>query len=457
MPIRSTPTPLLGALVPLALVTGAGLAAGTPGPASAGSPAVINDVGEKPFVPGEVLVRYRGERRERTYEPPPGTGVRRAARRLGRSEEVAYATPNHIAVAAGRFIPDDPGTAGVPGGWTTDQWNFLGPPGGIALPRAWGKLRDAGRGGGSRRKDRGPRIAVVDTGIAYRDDGSFAISPDFRPKQFTAGRDFVEGDASALDENGHGTHVAGTIAEQVDNGRAVTGIAYGAKLMPIRVLDADGAGQADQVRRGILWAMRHGAKVINLSLELVGVTSCDQAAGVCEAIEKARSRGVVVVAAAGNGLPDGVGDPEISFPAAVSIAVGGTTVRGCLGNYSNYGEGLDLVAPGGGRDALRLDDPACNPIAADNPEVIQLSLVDAEGGDFRTFALIEERGTSSSAAHVSAVAALVLASRVLTRGKRNVSPGRVEKRLERTARPLGDPFYYGAGLVNARQAIGQKK
>jgi serine protease len=401
-----------------------------------------------------VLVRLRGERGERVYELPRRLGVRRAARRLERADEVAYAVPNYLAQAAGRYVPNDPGSAAAPSGWTQDQWNFLGRPGGVGAPRAWDLLRDEGRAGGGGRDGRpGPRIAVLDTGIAYRDDGDFARSPDFRPDQFTDGRDFVDGDRVPLDENGHGTHIAGTIAEQVDNGRAVTGIAYGAKLMPVRVLDSAGIGDASNVRAGIIWAMRHGAKVINLSLEFnAEVTSCEQLEGVCEAIETARSRGALVVAAAGNGLPDNAGDPQVSFPGRAAVAVGGTTVRGCLAQYSNYGEGLDLVAPGGGRDALRLDDPACNPLATDNPDIVQLSFQDSDE-DYSSFELIGEHGTSMASAHVSAVAAFVLASRILTRGKHEATPGRVEKRLERTARPLGDPFYYGAGLVNARRAI----
>jgi serine protease len=409
------------------------------------------------FVPGEILVRLRGERRERLREPPAGLGVRRAARRLERDEDVAYAVPNYLAWVAGRFIPDDPGTPGVPRGWTADQWNFLGPPGGIGAPRAWDALRDQRRPGGARRGgERGPRIAVLDTGIAYRSVGAFSRSPDFRPRQFSAGRDFVDGDRLPLDENGHGTFIAGTIAEQVDNGRAVTGIAYGTRLMPVRVLDNAGIGDAQQVRSGIVWAMRHDAKVINLSLEFgPEVTSCEQVPGICDAIAKARRRGSIVIAAAGNGIPDDIGEARVSFPGMVAVAVGGTTVRGCLGRYSNYGEGLDLVAPGGGPDALRVDDPACNPLANENPDIVQLTFANAAGDDFSSFDLAGEHGTSMASAHASGVAALILASRVLTRGRRQATPGRVERRLERTARDLGDPQYYGAGLVNARRAIGR--
>jgi serine protease len=452
MPIASRRRAALGAVVAIAL-TGAGASQPSPTPAD-GSPSLASERG---FAPGEILVRMRGERRERLREPPPGLGVRRAARRLERYEDVAYAVPNYRAQVAGRFIPNDPGTAGVPRGWTKDQWNFLGPPGGVGAPRAWDALRDQGRPGGARRSgERGPRVAVVDTGIAYLSVGGYARSPDFSRDQFAAGRDFVDGDRLPLDENGHGTFIAGTIGEQVDNARAVTGIAYGARLMPVRVLDQAGIGDADKVRAGIVWAMRHNAKVINLSIQFgPAVTSCEQVPGVCEAIAKARRRGSIVIAAAGNGLPDNIGEPRVSLPGLAALAVGGTTVRGCLGRYSNYGEGLDLVAPGGGPDALHLDDRDCDPLASENPDIVQLTFAGGPNGERSSFALEEEHGTSMAAAHASAVAALVIASRVLTRGKREATPGRIEKRLERTARELGDHRYYGAGLVNARRAIGR--
>jgi serine protease len=436
------------------------LALGAGGWPAVGTPADAAPVprAERGFVPDEVLVRMRGERRERLLETPSGVGVRRAAKRLEQDEDVAYAAPNYIAQISDRFIPDDPGSPGVPRGWTDDQWNFLGPPGGIGLPRAWEALRDQGRPGGARRNgERGPRIAVIDTGVAYRRAGAFSRSPDFRQGQFVAPRDFVDDDRLPLDEHGHGTFIAGTIGEQVDNGRAVTGIAYGTRLMPVRVLDNAGFGDAERVRAGIRWAMRHNARVINLSLQFgPEVTRCDQVPGVCEAIAKARRRGAIVIAAAGNGIPDNIGKPEVSFPGRVAVAVGAGTIRGCLARYSNYGEGLDLVAPGGGASAVGLGRRGCAPALGESADVVQLTLDAAASGDYSSFGLAREHGTSMASAHVSGVAGLVLASRVLARSGRRATPGRVERRLERTARELGDPLYYGAGLVNARRAIARK-
>ena len=115
-------------------------------------------------------------------------------------------------------------------------------------------------------------MAVVDTGIAYQAAPGYAPSPDFLATQFVPGTDLVDGDDQPLDENGHGTHVAGTIGEQVTVGQPaaipdyLTGIAYGTALMPVRVLDEDGVGSTADVARGILWAAKHDADLINVSL-----------------------------------------------------------------------------------------------------------------------------------------------------------------------------------------------
>ena len=141
-------------------------------------------------------------------------------------------------------------------------------------------------------------MAVVDTGLAYEAAPGFLPSPDFGPGQFVPGIDLVDDDSVPLDENGHGTHVAGTIAEQVTRlgpssaSDYVTGIAYGAHLMPVRVLDASGVGSTEDVGAGILWAARNGADVINLSLNFDPMVSgCAQVPTVCSAIRKANSAG----------------------------------------------------------------------------------------------------------------------------------------------------------------------
>src|SRR5205807_6644849 len=110
-------------------------------------------------------------------------------------------------------------------------------------------------------------LAVPDTGVPDKNRRPFRRSPDFAPSTFAPGYDFDDLDNRPADLNGHGTFIAGVVAESTNNRRNLTGIAYGAKVMPVRVLDADGLGDAASIGRGIRWAVNHGARVINLSLE----------------------------------------------------------------------------------------------------------------------------------------------------------------------------------------------
>ena len=109
--------------------------------------------------------------------------------------------------------------------------------------RAWGNLVAAGAPGGA-----GVTVAVLDTGVAYPQQASRPASPDLSPSRFVPGYDFVDDDDDPYDENGHGTHVASTIAEETDNGYGVTGLAYGVRIMPVRVLDRNGDGDATRSR-----------------------------------------------------------------------------------------------------------------------------------------------------------------------------------------------------------------
>ena len=110
-------------------------------------------------------------------------------------------------------------------------------------------------------------MAVLDTGVAYRNWGRFRISPDLRGARFVAPYDFIAHNRYPLDRNGHGTFVASAIAERTNNGIGLTGLAYGASILPVRVLDASGEGAESTIAEGIRYAVEHGARVINLSLE----------------------------------------------------------------------------------------------------------------------------------------------------------------------------------------------
>ncbi len=445
MPIR-TALPAL-----LAVLAAAGAAA--PASALAGDPPA--------YVPGEVVVQYapgtspseqaaiagqvdgavqaQPAPGQAVVEVPRGTSVTAAASALADQPGVQYAAPNPIARAAGAFVPNDPGRGGLRN-WQRVQWNFLADAG-INAPEAWSNLIKLRRYGG-----RGVTVAVLDTGVAYANSGRFRRSPDFSAGQFVRGYDFVSHDPYPIDQNGHGTFVAGVIAERTNNGLGVTGLAYGAKVMPVRVLDSEGLGDAVTIAQGIRWAAQRGAKVINMSLEFDTSVTAGQIPGVLSALRYARSRGAVVVAASGNEADDGVAYPA---RAADVISVGATTIHRCLADYSNFGPGLDIVAPGGGGDAALGSDPNCRPFEPAGPDIYQLTFK----GSVARFSLVSGyQGTSMATPHVSAAAALVIASGV---AGANPSPIAVQRRLEATARdlgPKGADNYYGHGLLDAGAA-----
>ena len=423
----------------------------------AGASPAAAEIGLAPahgFAPRQLVVKFEGERKGHRLRLPAGVSVPAGAAALRDNPRVEYAEPNYVATASALTLPDDPGTlegqaeaAASPGGWAFKQWNFLDfegasgarlptSPGGIDAVGAWQNLEEIGRPGAQ-----GITVAVLDTGIAYRSQGSkFLRSPDFSSGQFAKGYDFVDHDRLPLDENGHGTHVAGTIAEKTDNGIALTGIAYRARLMPVRVLDAQGRGDATAIAKGIRFAVKHHARVINMSFNF----GCGKRVPVVdEALREAYGRGVIAVASAGNiGSETCVSEPATG-PRV--IAVGGSTEGGCLGNYSLAGTAIDVLAPGGGSPTSGCPSISSRPI-------YQVTL---KPGSTKEFAIPGDYvGTSMAAAHVSGVAAMVLSSGVL--GPQPTPKARVQavtRRLRRTARSLGLPStQQGAGLINAAAA-----
>ncbi|HEX2412248.1 MAG TPA: S8 family serine peptidase [Solirubrobacteraceae bacterium] len=426
------------------------------------------------YVPGEVVVRLRasadegdvkkvqrqaGVGRARTFAPHTrvvkirdGESVADTVRELREHPEVATAVPNRIAHLA-RFVPNDRGNSGAAQGWQALQWNFL-PGAGVNAPDAWQHLLDAGRPGG-----RGAVVAVLDTGVAYANKGRrFRRSPDFWHGDFVRGYDFVDRDADPSDENGHGTHVASTIGERTNNDLGVTGLAYGARIMPVRVLDEDGAGDGVDITGGIRYAVRHGADVINLSFEFddgLRQVRASEIPDVLAALRYAYRHRVLVVAAAGNQARRALAYPARS---PYTMAVGATTEHACLADYSNIGRGLDIVAPGGGSDDT--NDPACPVGAPGGRDIFQMTFPWASGYDsprasssFRRFGLPSGFvGTSMASPHVAATAALVVASRVIGRYP---SPSKLMLRLQATATDAGVPGFdrrYGAGRLNAAAA-----
>jgi serine protease len=443
---------------------------------------------EAPYAPGKVVVGYAPsdtpaagaaiahaagavdpielESHTRVLTLGAHASVPGALARLRHTRGVAWAVPDYIAHAAvmarshpaasaaelagpvatkanapGEPFPNDPGLAQVPGGWSKLQWNFAGEFG-VDAPGAWQNLITDHAPGG-----RGVVVAVLDTGVAYANRGPFRISPDFYHYQFVAGWDFVAHNRYPNDRNGHGTDVAGTIAEATNNGRGLTGLAYGVRIMPVRVLNSEGNGDAATIAKGVRFAVKHGARVINLSLEFPGGITASDIPELISALRYAHRHRVVVVAAAGNEAHSAA-----AFPARAPnvIAVGASTEHGCLASYSNFGTGVTLVAPGGGPDANLPGDPNCNPDLASGRDVFQVTFLGSSPRQFGIPGGYE--GTSMATPHVAATAAMVIASGVLGR---HPTPAQVEARLIATARPLGGPSdsrLYGAGLLDAAAA-----
>lgn len=406
------------------------------------------------YVPDEVIVRYEqgigggvaaSVAEEAGAEPvaglpggseqlqiEDGDSVRETIAELRKDPNVVYAVPNWRAHAAAE-VPNDPEVR--------LQWNLFGPYG-INVVEAWTLADGLGAPGG-----RGAVVAVLDSGVAYERYKRYRRAPDLRRSTFVRPWDFIQRDRHPNDVYGHGTHVSGTIAQTTNNGVGTAGIAYNAKIMPLRVLDAHGEGDSAAIARAIRYAVRYHADVINLSLEFPPEVRAAEIPDVVSALHYAHRRGIVVVAAAGNQT-----DIAVAYPARVQsvIAVGATTITGCQADYSNAGDDLDVAAPGGGADAPNTDsawDAAhCNPDSL-GKTIVQQTFT--RGVQKFGFPRIYE-GTSMASPHVAAIAALLIATKRLGP---HPSPREVEDHIEATARPTDRPDRYGAGLVDAAAAL----
>jgi serine protease len=332
--------------------------------------------------------------------------------RLRADPRVRFAEPN-VQVRA-LSLPNDPY-------FTPYQWNLSDDGFGIHVPSAW-----------DRSTGTGVVVAVLDTGVAYENYAAFSQAPDLAQTSFVDGWDFIHNTVHADDDNGHGTHVTGTIAQSSNNGYGCAGVAPGARIMPVKVLGADGTGPLSALADGIRFAADHSAQVINISL---GTSQSSDA--LRDAVQYARGKGVVIVAAAGN---DGNDTPV--YPAAFSgvISVGATRFDGQTTYYSSYGPTLSVVAPGG--------DPTVDQNNDGFPDgILQQTFSPDHPGQFGFYF---KAGTSQAAPHVSGVAALVLAVHP------EFTPDQVTDAIEKTATDLGPPGrddHYGYGLVNAAAAV----
>jgi subtilisin family serine protease len=296
-----------------------------------------------------------------------------------------------------------------------EQWNFQM----VGAEAAWKRSRGTG-----------VVVAVIDTGVSGTSTGKGQACRDFGSTTFTAGYDFVNRDTDPYDDHGHGTHVAGTIAEATNNSEGVAGLAYGATIMPLKVLSASGSGTSADIADAIRWAADKGANVINMSL---GSPFPD--AVIRSACTYASKKGVVIVAAAGNSGKQGVG-----YPAAYSecIAVSSVGPSGKLAGYSSWGKQVALAAPGGDIGGYSDRDESAGILQNTNLPVEY----GGQGDGYYAF-----QGTSMASPHVAAAAALVMAQGIK-------DPAKVRKALTESAAKVtgGDVKKYGAGILNVDNA-----
>jgi serine protease len=354
-----------------------------------------------------------------------------AAELMARDPSVEYAEPDRIMTHM--MTPTDP--------MYTQQWHYYETAGGLRLPAAWDQSTGTG-----------VKVAIIDTGYRPHADLSGQFLPGYDFIGDTAisndgnGRDSDAsdpGDAVAAGECGvgqpgsssswHGTHVAGTIAARTNNGVGVSGVAFNAKIVPVRVLGKCG-GYTSDIADAIIWssggavtgvpANANAAKVINMSLG--GGGACDTTTQ--SAINSARSRGTVVIVAAGNSNANVSGSSPANCSGVVAVAAVGR--NGGRASYSNYGALIDVAAPGGsGADGV-------------------LSTLNAGTGAPGADNYAAYQGTSMATPHVAGVAALMLAKNAA------LTPDDIESKLKSTARAFpATCSQCGTGIVDANAAV----
>jgi len=342
---------------------------------------------------------------------PEGMTVEQAVEYYKSLPEVEYAEPNHIRKPL--ELPNDT--------YYKNQWALPK----ISAPDAWDKTTGTNT----------VIVAVIDTGVDY-------THPDLKINvDSTTGYDFAKNSPDPMDDNGHGTHVAGIIGAAGNNSIGITGVCWSVKIMPLKVFNASGNSDTIWISSAIIYAANKGARVINMSLgDISYPPESNQTES--DACKYAYDKGVILVAASGNGY-DTNGDNEIdtpgmepvTYPAAYEyvIAVGATDKDDKRASYSNYGSALDLVAPGG--DGVPLD------------WIYSTFSTGTSGSQGYAYMM----GTSMASPHVAGAVALLLSKNP------DLNFSEIYTKLTESADDVessGKDIYTGYGRLNIARALG---
>lgn len=392
------------------------------------------------FVPGEILVQFKTGIRQQTiasfvkeYTPlsflrsagnsffmvkVPPDSFETCLERMRSNRTVAHVQPNFIYTVHDLPGDDWPATDDP---YNLDQWNFYM----INMQDAWALSTG-----------QGVVVAVIDTGVHPGGVDGFGdrILPGYNA--------FLNAKSLWYDDNGHGTHVAGTIAQQSNNVIGCAGVAYHAKILPVKVLNRNGVGNTITTCKGIRWAADNGADIINMSFGATEKSDSEDAL-LHEAVQYAYNKGVTLVSSSGNGfenkayycLPNAV-----SYPARYEkvIAVGAVNYLKEHASYSDAGEELDLAAPGG---------------ETNRPGYSIVQETFTRNFFIRNWGYYYKNGTSMACPHVTGVAALIKSIHP------DWGPEEIREAIINTAVDLGDPGhddYYGYGLLDAAAAVQYK-
>jgi len=338
----------------------------------------------------------------------PGSDINQQIQKYKEDPSVLFVEPNYLRHS--HLFVNDP--------YYPYQWHLNS----IFAGWAW----DIGSGSGA-------IVALLDSGVAYRTSGIYGQAPDLAGTLFAPGYDFINLDAFPDDDNSHGTHMAGCIAQTTNNLIGVAGVAFSATIMPVKIMDSLGnVTIADEVN-GIYFAANNGAHIINMSLGGLGTSVTEEAA-----VDYAYNNGVTLLASAGNRASSTLEYPG-SYASCISISA--IQYDDTIAPYSNYGTAVDFCSPGGNLNLDQNFDGWADGILQQRHD----------GVDFTVFKYYFEEGTSPACAIASGVVACIVGKSTVA-----LSPLEVTNILQASAIDIGAvgwDQYYGWGKVNAYYAL----